>query len=173
MVEYIPCFSAPELHWDLLPATRLASRNILIEQNIKKQTGTALCVYNLLGLYSVQCTVCTVYIYWHWQTTQQTLKGLECWDFNPLVLRGLADISSSNLVVPLTLRRPCWHKRANLKEPLNWFISNRSANPMVGLKLKKPVRLMFEKELTRIYLIEFRLWHWAEFEPILRHYFRM
>ncbi len=44
MVEYIPCYSAPELHWDLLPATRLASMKILIEQNIKKRTGPALCV---------------------------------------------------------------------------------------------------------------------------------
>jgi hypothetical protein len=32
------------LHWGLLPATRLASRKILIEQNIKKRTGPALCV---------------------------------------------------------------------------------------------------------------------------------
>jgi hypothetical protein len=44
MVEYIPCYSAPALHWGLLPATRLASREILIEQNIKKQTGPSLCV---------------------------------------------------------------------------------------------------------------------------------
>jgi hypothetical protein len=43
MVEYIPCYSAPALHWGLLPATRLASRIILIEQNIKR-TGPALCV---------------------------------------------------------------------------------------------------------------------------------
>jgi hypothetical protein len=42
MLEYIPCYSAPELHWYLLPATRLASRKI--EQNIKKWTGPALCV---------------------------------------------------------------------------------------------------------------------------------
>jgi hypothetical protein len=39
MVEYIPCYSAPAVHWDLLPVTRLASRIILIEQNIKKWTG--------------------------------------------------------------------------------------------------------------------------------------
>ncbi len=30
--------------WGLLPATRLASREILVEQNIKKRTGPALCV---------------------------------------------------------------------------------------------------------------------------------
>jgi hypothetical protein len=41
MVEYIPCYSAPALHWGLLPASMLASRNILIEQNIKKRTGPA------------------------------------------------------------------------------------------------------------------------------------
>jgi hypothetical protein len=44
MVEYVPCYSARELHWCLLPATRLASRKLLIEQNIKKRTGPALCV---------------------------------------------------------------------------------------------------------------------------------
>jgi hypothetical protein len=44
MVVYIPRYSAPALHWGLLPASRLASRNILIEQNIIKQTGSSLCV---------------------------------------------------------------------------------------------------------------------------------
>jgi hypothetical protein len=44
MVEYIPCYSAPAVHWGLLPATRLASRKILVKQNIKKRTGPALCV---------------------------------------------------------------------------------------------------------------------------------
>jgi hypothetical protein len=44
MVEYIPCYFAPELHCGFLPATRLASRKILIEQNIKKWTGPALYV---------------------------------------------------------------------------------------------------------------------------------
>jgi hypothetical protein len=44
MVEDIPCYSAPAVHWDLLPVTRLASRKKLIEQNIKKRTGPALCV---------------------------------------------------------------------------------------------------------------------------------
>ncbi len=42
MVEYIPCLSAPTVHWGFLPATGLASRIILIEQNIKKRTGPAL-----------------------------------------------------------------------------------------------------------------------------------
>jgi hypothetical protein len=32
----------------LLPVTRLASRKILIEQNIKRRTGPALCVFSLL-----------------------------------------------------------------------------------------------------------------------------
>jgi hypothetical protein len=44
MVEYIPCYGGPAEHWGLLPATRLASREILIEQNLKKWTGPALCV---------------------------------------------------------------------------------------------------------------------------------
>jgi hypothetical protein len=44
MVEYILCYGGPAEHWGLLPATRLASREILIEQNIKKRTGPALCV---------------------------------------------------------------------------------------------------------------------------------
>jgi hypothetical protein len=34
--------SAPAVYWGLLPATRLASRKILIQQNIKKRTGPAL-----------------------------------------------------------------------------------------------------------------------------------
>ncbi len=33
----------------LLPATNLASRKILTEQNIKRWTGSALCVFSLLG----------------------------------------------------------------------------------------------------------------------------
>jgi hypothetical protein len=44
MLEYIPSYGAPVEHWRFLPATRLASRIILIEQNIKKRTGPALCV---------------------------------------------------------------------------------------------------------------------------------
>jgi hypothetical protein len=44
IVEYILCYSAPAEHWGFLPATRLASRIILLEQNIKKRTGPALCV---------------------------------------------------------------------------------------------------------------------------------
>ncbi len=44
MLEYIFCHGGPAEHWGLLPATRLASREILIEQNIKKHTGPSLCV---------------------------------------------------------------------------------------------------------------------------------
>jgi hypothetical protein len=45
ILEYIPCYSGPAEHWGLPPsATRLASGEILIEQNIKKRTGPALCV---------------------------------------------------------------------------------------------------------------------------------
>jgi hypothetical protein len=47
-VEYILCYGSPTEHLDPLPTTRLASRKILIEQNIKKRTGPALCV--LCGL---------------------------------------------------------------------------------------------------------------------------
>jgi hypothetical protein len=39
MVEYIPCYSAPAVHWSLLPVTRLASRKILIEQKSKSGQG--------------------------------------------------------------------------------------------------------------------------------------
>jgi hypothetical protein len=52
MVEYIPSYSAPAEHWGLLPATRLASRIILIEQNIKKLTGPALWL-----LFGFECEV--------------------------------------------------------------------------------------------------------------------
>jgi hypothetical protein len=38
-MEYIPCYSAPAVHWGLLPVTRLASRKILNEQNIKGGQG--------------------------------------------------------------------------------------------------------------------------------------
>ncbi len=44
MVEYILCYGSPAEHWGPLPAARLAGRKILIEQNIKKRTGPALCV---------------------------------------------------------------------------------------------------------------------------------
>jgi hypothetical protein len=49
MVEYIPCYSARAVHWVLLPVSRLVSRKILNEQNIKRRTGQALCVFSLLG----------------------------------------------------------------------------------------------------------------------------
>jgi hypothetical protein len=42
MVEYITCYGAPTVHWGLLPASRLASMKILIEENIKVSTGPAL-----------------------------------------------------------------------------------------------------------------------------------
>jgi hypothetical protein len=44
ILEYILCYGGQAEYWGLLPATRLASREILIEQNIKKRTGPALCV---------------------------------------------------------------------------------------------------------------------------------
>jgi hypothetical protein len=44
MVEYIPCCTAPAEPWGLQPASRPASSNILIEQNIKKRIGPAPCV---------------------------------------------------------------------------------------------------------------------------------
>jgi hypothetical protein len=52
MVEYIPCYGGPAIPWGFLPATRLASRKILIVQNIKKLTGPAL--WLLCGLYCIQ-----------------------------------------------------------------------------------------------------------------------
>jgi hypothetical protein len=48
LVEFIPCYSATAVYWGLIPVTRLASRKILIEQNIKRQTGPALYVFSLL-----------------------------------------------------------------------------------------------------------------------------
>jgi hypothetical protein len=36
-------------YWGLLPATRPARRKVLIEQNINRQTGPALCVFSFLG----------------------------------------------------------------------------------------------------------------------------
>ncbi len=44
LVEYILGYGGPAEHWDPLPATRLASRKILIQQNIKKRAGSSLCV---------------------------------------------------------------------------------------------------------------------------------
>jgi hypothetical protein len=43
-MEYTPCYGAPTVHWVSLLASRLASRKILIEHNIKNWTGPALCV---------------------------------------------------------------------------------------------------------------------------------
>ncbi len=40
MVEYIPCYSALSVHWSLLPVSRLTSREILTEQNIKNRAST-------------------------------------------------------------------------------------------------------------------------------------
>jgi hypothetical protein len=57
LMEYILCYSALAVHWGLLPVTRLASRKILIEQNIKRRTGPALCLFSLLRWYpfSLSC----------------------------------------------------------------------------------------------------------------------
>ncbi len=60
MVEYILCYGGPAEHWGPLLATRLASRKILIQQNIKKRTGptkealyprreTAVCICPISG----------------------------------------------------------------------------------------------------------------------------
>jgi hypothetical protein len=59
MVEYILCYGGPAEHWGPLPATRLASRKILIEQNIKEPTGPALCV--LCGVYCKRVNSTRVY----------------------------------------------------------------------------------------------------------------
>ncbi len=67
MVEYIPCYSARAVQWGFLPATRLASRIILIEQNIKKRTGPALCVH------------CTKYIE-SWPNTTSAWAGWSRFD---------------------------------------------------------------------------------------------
>jgi hypothetical protein len=53
MVECILCYGGPAEHWGPLPATRLASRKILIEQNIKQRTGPALCVLLCDCMYGV------------------------------------------------------------------------------------------------------------------------
>jgi hypothetical protein len=46
MVEYIPCYSAPALHRGLLPATRLASRKILIKGTVARDFFTSGFVMN-------------------------------------------------------------------------------------------------------------------------------
>jgi hypothetical protein len=48
-VRYIPCYGAPAEQWGPLPVSRLASRKIPIEKNIKRWTGPALYVFSLLG----------------------------------------------------------------------------------------------------------------------------
>ncbi len=48
MVEYIPCYSGPAAHWVSLLASRLASRKMLPQQNIKIWTESALILCNLL-----------------------------------------------------------------------------------------------------------------------------
>jgi hypothetical protein len=67
MVEYILCYCGPAEHWDPLPTTSKASRKILIGQNIKKRTGTALCV--LCGLYHISWAM----LYWNVQYTMHSL----------------------------------------------------------------------------------------------------
>jgi hypothetical protein len=44
-MEHFACYSVLAVHWGILPVTRLASREILIEQNIKKADRvSALCI---------------------------------------------------------------------------------------------------------------------------------
>jgi hypothetical protein len=67
MVEYIPCYSAPAVHWILRPVTRLASRKILTEQNTKGGQGqhsTCLASWVIAKLttqsmYIRNCTFCS------------------------------------------------------------------------------------------------------------------
>jgi hypothetical protein len=42
IMEYILCYSSPAVHWSLLNISRLASREIPMEQNIKIRTVPAL-----------------------------------------------------------------------------------------------------------------------------------
>jgi hypothetical protein len=69
MLEYIPCYSAPAVHWVSLPASRLASRKILIEQNITRQTGPTLYVFSLLDTYhKILCPPVKRYgVHWKWK----------------------------------------------------------------------------------------------------------
>jgi hypothetical protein len=71
-MEYITCYSAPVVHWSLLPASRPVSREILIERNIKRQTGSALYVFSLLE-WSVLCTARGVHT--EHSNSPQTRKG--------------------------------------------------------------------------------------------------
>jgi hypothetical protein len=71
MVEYIPCYGGPAEHWGPLPATRLASRKILIEQNIKKRTGPSLCVlcgedYVCLSRQHTAYSSVVYFVYYHY-----------------------------------------------------------------------------------------------------------
>ncbi len=47
MLKYVLCYGGPAEHWDLLPASRLASKEILIEQNIKADRAITLCTLQL------------------------------------------------------------------------------------------------------------------------------
>ncbi len=67
---YIPCYPAPAVHWVSLPASRLAGRKILNQQNIKRQTGPAL-FYLASGVLHVQLTKNTVLGYSKTTTTHQ------------------------------------------------------------------------------------------------------
>jgi hypothetical protein len=67
-MEYVPSCTAPAENWGQIPASRLASRNILNEQNIKKRTGPALCVF--CGTLPLHNTVsCPAHVYTHWFVT--------------------------------------------------------------------------------------------------------
>jgi hypothetical protein len=78
MVENILCYGGPAEHWGPLPATRLASRKILIEQNIKKRTGPTLCVLCALHAPTVQLrSVHAVFFHWAWELVSLSKKRLE------------------------------------------------------------------------------------------------
>ncbi len=60
--RYDGVHSLLQCSWGLLPATRLDSRKILIEQNIKSRTGPALCVFSLLEYNSDESkNACSLY----------------------------------------------------------------------------------------------------------------
>jgi hypothetical protein len=54
MMEYIPYYGAPTVHQGPLSVIRLDNRKILIEQNIKRETGPALYYIYISSLYITQ-----------------------------------------------------------------------------------------------------------------------
>jgi hypothetical protein len=102
-MEYISCYSAPAVYWVLLPASRLASRKILAEQNIWIRIAPALWyIYNLLHVGCLQR-----YVH-NGSLDRQQWRPVICSFWGGRLSEPNVVSSLRNLYTSLLVYRKCW-----------------------------------------------------------------